>query len=71
MEVNGDMFGVFALSSAISAHLVSRHNFNVDRNWYDNKWFLAGFFGNLPALIAIIMHLYLSGGGEEKSADGS
>jgi hypothetical protein len=69
MEVNGDMFVVFALSSAISAHLVSKHNFNVDRSWYDNKWFWAGLFGNLPALIAIITHLYLTGSGEEKSTE--
>lgn len=69
MEVDSNMFGVFALSSAISSHLVSKHNFNVERSWYDNKWFWAGFFGSLPALIAIIVHLYLSSGDEEKSAE--
>ena len=69
MQVNSDMFGVFALSSAISAHLLSKHNFHVDRNWYDNKWFWAGFFGNLPALIATIVHLYLKTEGDEKKSD--
>ena len=69
MEVNGDLFGVFALSSAICAHLVSKHDFDVDRRWYDNKWCWAGFFGSLPALVAMIAHIYFSKENKEKGTD--
>lgn len=60
MISRGDMFGVFALSSAICSHLLTRDHFTTDESWYQNKWFWAGFFGSLPALIAIIAHIFFS-----------
>jgi len=47
-----NILGVFALSSAISCHLLSRRHFGVTKSWIVNKWFWAGLFGNLPALVA-------------------
>jgi len=57
---SSNIIGIFALSSAISCHLLSVTYFNVTRKWYDNKWFWAGLFGNLPALIAFLGHIFLS-----------
>jgi hypothetical protein len=68
MDSPGDMFGLYALSSAISSHLITRHHMNVEKSWYENKWFWAGLFGNLPALLAIVAHVYFLGtGGEERT----
>jgi len=54
--------GVFALSSAICCHLISKTHHGVTRSWVTNKWFWAGFFGSLPALVAFLAHVYLSRG---------
>lgn len=54
-----DVVGAFALSSAVCCHLLSKHHQHVDDPWYSNKWFWAGLFGNIPALIAFIAHLFL------------
>jgi len=58
----GCIAGVFALSSAICCHLISRRHYGVTRSWIVNKWFWAGFFGSLPALVAFVAHVYLSRG---------
>jgi len=58
----GSIAGVFALSSAICCHLISRRHYGVTRSWIVNKWFWAGFFGSLPALVAFVAHVYLSRG---------
>jgi len=52
MEVTtfSEIIGIFALSSAISCHLLSKAHFGVTKIWITNKWFWAGLFGNLPAL---------------------
>ena len=55
-----NILGVFALSSAISCHLLSRKHFGVTKIWIVNKWFWAGLFGNLPALMAFLGHIFLS-----------
>jgi hypothetical protein len=52
--------GLFALSSAICCHLLSRTHYQVERSWYANKWFWAGLFGNVPVLIAFLGHVFLS-----------
>lgn len=52
--------GLFALSSAICCHLLSKSHFKVEKSWIANKWFWAGFFGNLPALIAFSGHIFFS-----------
>jgi hypothetical protein len=54
--------GLFALSSAIGCHLLSRTYHGVVKSWYANKWFWLGLFGNLPALVAFVAHLFLSRG---------
>ncbi len=55
--------GIFvALSSAICCHLISRRHYGVTRSWIVNKWFWAGFFGTLPAVVAFVAHVYLSRG---------
>jgi hypothetical protein len=28
--------------------------------WIGNKWFWAGLFGNVPALIAFVAHIFFS-----------
>ena len=61
----GGIFGVFALSSAICCHIISRIHYGVTKSWITNKWFWAGFFGSLPVLIAFLAHIYLS---REKSS---
>jgi hypothetical protein len=55
-----DFVGWFALSSAISCHLLSRSHYGVHQSWYANKWFWLGLIGNVPALIAFIAHMFLS-----------
>jgi hypothetical protein len=62
MEIKfaSDIFAVFALSSAISAHLISKSHYGVTKSWFANKWFWAGFFGSLPALVALLGHIVLS-----------
>ena len=60
MEYGSNFIGLFALSSAICCHLISRLHFAVTKNWITNKWFWAGFFGNLPALVAFLGHVLLS-----------
>jgi hypothetical protein len=54
-----DVAGAFALSSAVCCHLLSKHHHNVTEPWYSNKWFWAGTFGNIPAVIAFSAHLFL------------
>ena len=71
MDDPGDVFGLFALSSAISAHILSRHHYEVDRSWFENKWFWAGFFGNLPALIAFIAHIHFLKNSKKPAKKGS
>ena len=68
MEGSGNMFGLFALSSAIGSHLLSKYHFSVENSWYENKWFWAGFFGNLPALCAFIAPIAFSGDQKKKGA---
>jgi len=55
-----NIIGIFALSSAISCHLLSKIHFGVKKSWIANKWFWAGFFGNLPALVTFLGHIFLS-----------
>ena len=55
-----DFIGLFGLSSAICCHLISTSHFDVKESWYANKWFWAGFFGNLPALIGFLAHIHFS-----------
>ena len=63
LKLNGEsMLGIFALSSAICCHLISRRHYGVTRSWIANKWFWAGLFGSLPALVAFVAHVYLSRG---------
>ena len=59
MEYGGDFIGLFALSSAICCHIMSKAHFGVAKSWISNKWFWAGFFGNLPALVAFLGHIVL------------
>ena len=63
-----NILGVFALSSAICCHLISKTHHGVTRSWVTNKWFWAGFFGSLPALVAFLAHVYLSRGRSDSSA---
>jgi len=63
-KIGSDLIGLFALSSAVCCHLISRAHFGVTKSWYNNKWFWAGFFGNLPALLAFLGHIFLSRKGE-------
>jgi len=58
MEHASHLIGLFALSSAISCHFISRSHLRVDRNWITNKWFWAGLFGNLPAMLAFFVHVH-------------
>ena len=51
---------LFAVSSAVSCHLISQKHHAVTKSWYENKWFWAGFFGTLPALVAFLGHIFLS-----------
>jgi len=51
---------LFAVSSAVSCHLISQKHHAVTKSWYENKWFWAGFFGTLPALVAFLGHVFLS-----------
>ncbi|MFQ5864847.1 MAG: hypothetical protein ACE5IW_06405 [bacterium] len=60
IRVMNDILAVFALSSAISCHLISKEHFGVTKRWFENKWFWAGLFGNLPALVAFLGHIFLS-----------
>ncbi|MBW1716241.1 MAG: hypothetical protein JRJ77_10530 [Deltaproteobacteria bacterium] len=60
MEYGSNFVGLFALSSAICCHIMSKAHFGVARSWITNKWFWAGFFGNLPALVAFLGHIFLS-----------
>lgn len=58
-ELN-DLIGIFALSSAICCHLLTKTHMTVTKSWFANKWFWAGLFGNLPALVAVLGHILLS-----------
>jgi len=58
--MESDIAGIFALSSAISCHLLSKSYLKVTKNWIANKWFWAGLFGNLPALVAFLGHVFFS-----------
>ena len=60
MGYEGDFIGLFALSSAICCHVISRYHYGVTKSWIANKWFWAGFFGNLLALVAFLGHVLLS-----------
>jgi hypothetical protein len=60
VKVVHDYMGWIALSSAISCHLLSTSHYGVEKSWYANKWFWLGLFGNLPALVAFIAHMFLS-----------
>jgi hypothetical protein len=55
-----DAWGLFAVSCAVSCHLISKKHHAVTKGWYENKWFWAGFFGTLPALVAFVGHVFLS-----------
>jgi hypothetical protein len=59
-EMESDIAGIFALSSAISCHLLSKSYLKVTKSWIANKWFWAGLFGNLPALVAFLGHVFFS-----------
>ncbi|MEA1913323.1 MAG: hypothetical protein U9N06_05775 [candidate division WOR-3 bacterium] len=54
-----NFISLFTLSSAISCHLLSKTHLGVKKGWFANKWFWAGLFGNLPALIAFLGHIFL------------
>jgi len=60
MEYGSNFIGLFALSSAICCHLISKAHCAITKSWIINKWFWAGFFGNLPALVAFLGHVLLS-----------
>jgi hypothetical protein len=60
IKVAQDIIGVFGLSSAISCHLLSKSHYGVKKAWIANKWFWARLFGNLPALVAFLGHIFLS-----------
>lgn len=60
MEYGPNFIGLFALSSAICCHIMSKAHFRVTKSWIANKWFWAGLFGNLPALVAFLGHISLS-----------
>jgi hypothetical protein len=55
-----DAGALFAVSCAVSCHLLSKRHHAVTKGWYENKWFWAGFFGTLPALVAFVGHIFLS-----------
>ena len=52
--------GLFALSSAISCHHISKIHYGIQEEWYQNKWFWLGLLGNLPALVAFLGHILLT-----------
>jgi len=54
-----DFVGWFAISCAISCHLISKKHHGVTRSWFANKWFWLGLLGNLPVLIGLLGHIYL------------
>ncbi len=60
MENGSDFIGLFALSSAICCHIISKAHYGVAKAWITNKWFWAGLFGNVPVLIAFLGHVFLS-----------
>lgn len=69
VEYGSDLLGVFALSSAIGAHvLVTRHH-GVEKSWWEDRFFWMGLFGNLPALVAVSVHLVLERWGERGEAE--
>jgi len=68
MHDGGNMMGWFAFSSAIGSHLLSKYHFQVEKSWYENKWFWAGMFGNLPALVGLIAHIFFTRTRGEKGA---
>lgn len=59
VECSQNFIGLFALSTAVACHILSRTHMAVEREWYRNKWFWAGLFGNLPVLVGLIGHLLL------------
>jgi hypothetical protein len=61
--------GLFALSSAICCHLLSKHHYGCTNVWIGNKWFWAGLFGNLPVLIAFAFHIFFSKKGAGTAAE--
>ncbi len=66
MDNHGDWYGLFVLSSAISCHMLSIHHYGTEKSWYENKWFWIGFFGNLPALVAFIAHIFFKKSKEDE-----
>jgi hypothetical protein len=68
MAYGGNIIGLFALSSAICCHLISKSHFRVAKSWIAKKWFWARFSGNLPALIGLLSHALLSRKGKHKTS---
>lgn len=56
---SSNLVGIFALSSAVSCHIISQKHHGVTDSWITNKWFWIGFFGSLPALVAFLGYLIL------------
>ena len=55
-----DTLTALALPCAICCHVLSKTHYGVVKTWLTNKWFSAGFFGNIPALLAFSTHLVIS-----------
>lgn len=51
---------LFAISSAVCCHLLSATHHGETEPWYYNKWFWAGLFGSLPAVIALVAHIHFT-----------
>ena len=71
MDGSNNVIGVFGLSSAICCHLLSKNYMGVKEDWFANKWFWAGFFGNLPVVVSLVAHLFLSRDKEAGEAGGA
>ena len=54
VECSQNFIGLFAISTAVACHILSKIHLNLEIEWYKNKWFWAGLFGNLPALVALL-----------------
>jgi len=50
---------LFAISSGVASHLLTKEYLQITEPWYENKYFWMGGIGNIPALIGIIGHLVL------------
>ena len=59
VECSQNFIGLFAISTAVACHILSKIHLNLDNEWYKNKWFWAGLLGNLPVLIGLLGHLLL------------